>query len=1148
MSVLNPTAFPSPLPRSDQKVSIVGITNHVQSVYLSQPLPFILGEVKDMHSFLLSSDAPLHLLGRDFLDKYKATIEFSPGKEIRLSLSPSDAPPTFQILTAPIIAYDLPQLEEVPSSLWATDSSDIGRILSAPPIQVQLDPSKPLPRVPQYPLSREATEGIRPLIDSYLEAGILIKCSSPCNSPILGVRKPGGRGWRLGQDLRAVNACVIPRAPVVSNPHNLLNQIPHSAKIFTVVDLCSAYFSVPLHADSQFLFAFTWEGIQLCWTVLPQGYTESATYFSQVLKADLAGLKFPFGSTLLQYVDDLLLCSPDAQSSREDSIVLLKSLAQKGHKVSKEKMQFVSSQVKFLGHLISAEGCSLDPARVAAILNFPRPQTKRQLRGFMGLAGYCRLWVPSFSLVAKPLFDLLKASSPEPLIWNEAAKIAFMNLKSALSNSPALGRPNYSLPFHLFLLERNGISLGVLSQKHGDHFRPLGYYSKSLDSVARGLPSCLRAVVAASDLLELVEEVTLESPLTLHVPHAIEVLLNSHHTQHFSTSRLAKLEASLLAKSNITISRCKTLNPATFLPDIEESDRDCTEGHDYVNIVDSVLSPREDLQEKELENPDFSWYTDGSCLRNESGILVAGYAITTTAEVIEAGHLPSAISAQQAELEAVTRACELAKGKRVNIYTDSRYAFGVAHDFGMLWQHRGYQTSSGTPIKNGAQVRRLLEALLLPKVIAIIKISGHSRENSPHAKGNALADQYAKEAARQLPTTIGLTLSDKEEPIFENKLTQAEIVSAQEVMSRTIREKLEKEGCVRNRDTGLWQGPNGCVVLPDPLCRPMMEYLHSISHWGPDKLVSIARKYWWGRLRRAAEDVYLQCQICPKYNISKPLKPMPGKFPLPEAPFQVWQIDFIQLPPHAGYKFVLVMVCMFSRWVEAFPCRQATATAVAKCLLEKIFPVWGIPREIHSDRGTHFTGSVVSQLLTAWPVLHHLHCAYHPQSSGLVERVNGIIKVQLAKFTEDLNIPWPKALPIVLLNLRATPFGKLSLSPFEIITGRPMSLFPPYTDSMSTKVSLLSYCQGLRNSSSETPSTSKVKPGDWVYRKRHLRKDALQVRWDGPHQVLLVNPSAAKLKGIESWIHLSHLKKAPTPKWSVKSMSDSKIRLTRRRR
>uniref|UniRef100_K7E0E8 Uncharacterized protein n=1 Tax=Monodelphis domestica TaxID=13616 RepID=K7E0E8_MONDO len=572
--------------------------------------------------------------------------------------------PTFQILTAPIIAYDLPQLEEVPSSLWATDSSDIGRILSAPPIQVQLDPSKPLPRVPQYPLSREATEGIRPLIDNYLEAGILIKCTSPCNSPILGVRKPGGRGWRLVQDLRAVNACVIPRAPVVPNPHNLLNQIPHSAKIFTVVDLCSAYFSVPLHADSQFLFAFTWEGIQLCWTVLLQGYTESATYFSQVLKADLAGLKFPFGSTLLQYVDDLLLCSPDAQSSREDSIVLLKSLAQKGHKVSKEKMQFVSSQVKFLGHLISAEGRSLDPARVAAILNFPRPKTKRQLRGFMGLAGYCRLWVPSFSLVAKPLFDLLKASSPEPLIWNEAAKIAFMDLKSALSSSPALGRPNYSLPFHLFLLERNGISLGVLSQKHGDHFRPLGYYSKSLDSVARGLPSCLRAVVAASDLLELVEEVTLESPLTLHVPHAIEVLLNSHHTQHFSTSRLAKLEASLLAKSNITISRCKTLNPATFLPDIEESDRDCTEGHDCVNIVDSVLSPREDLQEKELENPDFSWYTDGSCLRNESGILVAGYAITTTAEVIEAGHLPSAISAQQAELEAVTRACELAKGKR----------------------------------------------------------------------------------------------------------------------------------------------------------------------------------------------------------------------------------------------------------------------------------------------------------------------------------------------------------------------------------------------------------------------------------------------------------------------------------------------------
>ena len=72
---------------------------------------------------------------------------------------------------------------------------------------------------------------------------------------------------------------------------------------------------------------------------MPQSYTESS-YFLQILKADLDDIKFPRGSTLLQYVDDLLLCSPSQASSQEYSIHLLKLLALKGHKVTKEKLQF----------------------------------------------------------------------------------------------------------------------------------------------------------------------------------------------------------------------------------------------------------------------------------------------------------------------------------------------------------------------------------------------------------------------------------------------------------------------------------------------------------------------------------------------------------------------------------------------------------------------------------------------------------------------------------------------------------------------------------------------------------------------------------------------------------------------------------------
>lgn len=75
--------------------------------------------------------------------------------------------------------------------------------------------------------------------------------------------------------------------------------------------------------------------------------------------------------------------------------------------------------------------------------------------------------------------------------------------------------------------------------------------------------------------------------------------------------------------------------------------------------------------------------------------------------------MPLATSAQQAELYALTQACILAKGKAVNIYTDSRYAFGVAHNFGMQWKH-GFLTSNGDKIKNGSYLWELLDAIVLP--------------------------------------------------------------------------------------------------------------------------------------------------------------------------------------------------------------------------------------------------------------------------------------------------------------------------------------------------------------------------------------------------------------------------------------------------
>lgn len=122
------------------------------------------------------------------------------------------------------------------------------------------------------------------------------------------------------QDLQAVNAAVVPRFPLVADPHTLLNDLKSEYQWYTVIDVSNAFFSVPVHPDSQFWFAFTFQGRRYTWTRLPQGYCESPTIFSQVMMSSLAKFKPPCGSQILVYVDDILMASKTEEDCWADTL------------------------------------------------------------------------------------------------------------------------------------------------------------------------------------------------------------------------------------------------------------------------------------------------------------------------------------------------------------------------------------------------------------------------------------------------------------------------------------------------------------------------------------------------------------------------------------------------------------------------------------------------------------------------------------------------------------------------------------------------------------------------------------------------------------------------------------------------------------
>ena len=334
------------------------------------------------------------------------------------------------------------ELEELPSELWSTGKDgDIGLLRTATPVTIK-PKSSYRPLVKQYPLKPEAEEGISEMIDSLIKQGVLVDCpDSPCNTPILPVKKATS-GWRLVNDLQAVNRAVIPRAPNVPDPYTLLNNIKPTNVWYSVIDLTNAFVTIALSPESQFWFAFTFKHRRLTYSRLPQGFQDSPTIFPQEIKKCIDLFEPPEEeSQILTYVDDILVTSSSQQKCKNMTLALLRYLAAAGVKVSKSKLQLWSQEVKYLGYTLTPEGHVLDEQRKTTILQLPQPTTKREMMSFLGTCNFCRLWIANYAEIAQPLQNMIygKAmAASDKVVWTEEGEQAFTKLKQLIASSSVL--------------------------------------------------------------------------------------------------------------------------------------------------------------------------------------------------------------------------------------------------------------------------------------------------------------------------------------------------------------------------------------------------------------------------------------------------------------------------------------------------------------------------------------------------------------------------------------------------------------------------------------------------------------------------------------------------------------------------------------
>ena len=170
-------------------------------------------------------------------------------------------------------------ISHIPYQVWSKNA-DVGLVKSANPVKVELKPNVKLPNHSQYPLKPEAEEGVSWTIEGFVGKGVLVETDSVCNTPIFPVLKADKSKYRLAHELRMINAIVQDWPAEVPNPYTLLTNVTPNAIFFTVIDLCSAFFSVPLAEESRYLFAFTYIGKKYTYTRLPQGFKHSPHVFA----------------------------------------------------------------------------------------------------------------------------------------------------------------------------------------------------------------------------------------------------------------------------------------------------------------------------------------------------------------------------------------------------------------------------------------------------------------------------------------------------------------------------------------------------------------------------------------------------------------------------------------------------------------------------------------------------------------------------------------------------------------------------------------------------------------------------------------------------------------------------------------------------
>ena len=970
--------------------------------------------------------------------------------------------------------------------------------------------------------------------------------------PVFAKKKDGT--LRTAIDYRGLNAQILGDNFSVPNIGEVLESLIE-AKRFSCYDCSSGFWGLKLREEDRHYTAFhgyykgAWNLFQ--WRRMPFGL-KAATATYQRMQQRIMGPQCKPGQCknsktgqicegcdeckgLLNrivkvFVDDGCVYSNETKDHANDLARVFCRLAANQVSLKPVKCLFGADQILLLGHEVTASmGVRPDPSKVSAVLDMEIPQTVDGLHNFVGATGWVSKFIPEYAELVKPLRNIIhsydkksKASIKhewEKPVSGAIALRAFETIRLALASRPCLAFPDSRKPF-IIITDASKVAIGaVLCQLDEEgQLQPVAYGSTPLKAGANGKGGDLALGISAKEGHALCWAVnrwrhliygTTCICLTDH--SALQALVNP--LKEFDTERMARMALTLSEHDLIIahrpgaskelmiadmLSRAKSANNPAKLASLTEQAWGCIGRL----CTDTKLHLSKEVMSEASQQRRLQHQVDGAELRE----MVKNREVKTVQEMVRL------IETGERELRTKQCAAETLPNRFDEMY----------------------------------------------EMITTIQLS--QPEGKPVTDDDVLAAQAVDLYCKQMKTILSSSqLRVSSEALYQQCKWQApyHIVTDDGLLRRLLWKPGSKAMQQVQEGRAPAVVPDVAVSLQIRLCKQLHSETGHSSYLKTHGL--LAERYIWPNMSAQITQVAKTCNQCDYFGDKNPKAPITGHVTAAEPADRV-MMDIIHMKECEGYKYVLTLVDIFSRWGVAIPLQNIKASSVVKALRRHAIPAgMGRPNEFLIDGGSEFKGEM-QEACRAWGSQWRPHTPYHSESAGAIERFNKTLELRVAHFAKEGACTWVDALPLATEAYNGSMHAGLSannmyFSPAELWLGRKIRFNSDVRPTLHQRPSasqeygewLRKHTQAVKDWIADADETYRQTLRSSTHTKLRVLKvgDSVSLRvqdldsrdknagadtWDGPWEVTEVGDPDANDHSVTDYL-LQRLGSRQQPKW-----------------